>query len=87
MAKRDKDLYKQLRDFGVRKRVARTAAEAAHEGGAGGRRVMGAVAQELHEAADALEARTGTANAGSVTAADPDRQLREAARATAAKRV
>ena len=89
MAKRDKRLYKSLRTAGVRKRAARTAAEAAGHGGEGGRRVLAAIAQELHEAGDLLDARTSTAEAQRSEAerADPDRHLRDAARETAAKRV
>jgi len=89
MAKRDKRLYKSLRTAGVRKSAARTAAEAAKAGGEGGRRVLNAVAQELHEAGDLLEARGRGAEAGldESERADPDRHLREAARETAAKRV
>ncbi len=78
MAKRDKDLYRRLRTHGVRKRAARTAAEADASPEA-----LRAIAQELGEAADALEARV----AGSPDGADPDGELREAARRTAAKQV
>ena len=89
MAKRDKRLYKSLRTAGVRKRTARTAAQASGRGGDGGRRVLAAIAQELHEAGDLLDARTSTAEEQRSEAerADPDRHLREAARETAAKRV
>lgn len=89
MAKRDKRLYNSLRTAGVRKRVARTAAEAAQKGGEPGRRVLAAIAQELHEAGDLLDARTRAAEAGRDASdrADPDRKLRDASRQTAAERV
>ena len=89
MAKRDKRLYKSLRTAGVRKRTARTAAEASSRGGEPGRRVLAAVAQELHEAGDLLDARGRSAEAARAESerADPDRHLRDAARETAARRV
>ena len=89
MAKRDKRLYKSLRTAGVRKRTARTAAEAARRGGEGGHRVLAAIAQELHEAGDLLDARTRAVEAGRSEAerADPDHHLRDAARETAASKV
>jgi hypothetical protein len=89
MAKRDKRLYKSLRTAGVRKRAARTAAEASKRGGDPGRRVLAAIAQELHEAGDLLDARTRAAEdgRGESERADPDRHLRDAARDTAARNV
>ena len=89
MAKRDKRLYKALRTAGVRKRAANTAAKAARRGGQSGHRVVSAIAQELHEAGDLLDARGRTIEAGRPEAerADPDRHLRDAARETAAKNV
>jgi hypothetical protein len=89
MAKRDKRLYKSLRTAGVRKRAARTAAEAAARGGEGGHRVLSAIAQELHEVGDLLDARTRAVEAGRSESerADPDRHLRDAARQTAAENV
>ncbi|HYI35931.1 MAG TPA: hypothetical protein VEX39_04970 [Thermoleophilaceae bacterium] len=89
MAKRDKRLYKSLRSAGVRKRAARTAAEAARRGGEGGHRVLAAIAQELHEAGDLLDARTRAVEAerDGGDKADPDRHLRDAARQTAAEKV
>ena len=89
MAKRDKRLYKSLRTAGVRKRAARTAAEAAQRGGEAGHRVLAAIAQELHEAGDLLEARTRAVEADRSESerADPDHHLRDAARKTAAKNV
>ncbi len=89
MAKRDKRLYRSLRSAGVRKRTARTAAEASERGGDPGRRVLTAIAQELHEAGDLLDARSRSAEAGRGESerADPDRNLRDAARETAARRV
>ncbi len=89
MAKRDKRLYKSLRTAGVRKRAAVTAAEAAGSGGQGAKRVLAAIAQELHEAGDLLEARARQAEDGRGEAdrADPDRRLRDAARETAARKV
>ena len=89
MAKRDKRLYKALRTAGVRKGAARTAAEAARRGGQSGRRVVTAIAQELHEAGDLLDARARAIEGGRSESerADPDRHLRDAARETAAKNV
>ena len=84
MAKRDKSLYRQLRTAGVRKSAARTAAEAAKREDESGRRVLSAIAQELHEAGDALDARAREADASH---ANPDGKLREAARKTAAGKV
>ena len=73
----------------MRKRTARTAAEASERGGEPGRRVLAAIAQELHEAGDLLDARTRSAEAARAESerADPDRHLRDAARATAAQQV
>lgn len=103
MPKRDKRLYEELRAGGVRKRSAKSASEAALAGGEGASRVLTGLAQELHEAADALEGRAGQADeaadalegrAGQPDAgpreaelADGSRGLRDAARKTAASKV
>lgn len=62
MAKLDKDLYETLRSKGLRKRAARTAAEAAREAPSGGApETLRAVAEDVRSVVEALDERAAAA--------------------------
>jgi len=65
MARLDKDLYQTLRSKGMRKRAARTAAEAALESPSGGApQTLRAVAEDLREVVEELDERAAVAEKG-----------------------
>lgn len=88
MAKRDKRLYRELRQAGLRKGTAARIADAAATGGKRKRKVLNAAARDLQQAAAGLEERVRDDRStipSTAESADATRGLSDVARATAAR--